>query len=330
MASAIQIRTVPRPHCFLCGATGKLLYEGLADRFFSAPGTWCLRECSARTCGLVWLDPFPVTEDISMAYQSYYTHDASADPSPVRNFLYRTYRLAVALPGMLTGIEQARRSVDTMFLAERDPGALLDVGCGDGSFLARMRSRGWDVAGVDFDANAIATAKRKHGLDLHHGDLTDVDFPADRFDAIALNHVIEHVPDPLSLLVECRRILKPGGRLILVTPNSASMGHQQFGRHWRGLEPPRHLHIFSSANLAEFARRAGLCIHRADSSAAHADIIIGASYSIRDNSDHRVPDQPPLNLTRTLKAVLFQFREHACVRKGVGEEAILICTKEAA
>jgi 2-polyprenyl-3-methyl-5-hydroxy-6-metoxy-1,4-benzoquinol methylase len=272
-----------------------------------------------------------------MAYQTYYTHDASADPgrnrvSIVRNCLYRAYRLAAALPGMLTGIEQARRSLDSMLLAQRNPGTLLDVGCGDGSFLDRMRSRGWDVIGVDFDANAIATAKRKHGLDLHHGDLADVDFPADRFDAITLNHVIEHVPDPLGLLVACRRILKPRGRLILVTPNSASTGHQRFGRHWRGLEPPRHLHIFSRANLAECARRAGLHILRANSTAAHADIIIGASYSIRDNSDHRLPDQAPLNLRRTLKAVLFQFREHAYVRKGadVGEEVILICAKEAA
>src|SRR2546423_5393944 len=112
MASAIQIRTVPRPDCLLCGGTGKVLHEGLTDRLFSAPGTWSLRKCSSRTCALVWLDPFPVPEDLPMAYQTYYTHDASADPgrdrvAAVRNLLYRAYRLAVALPGMLTGIEQA-------------------------------------------------------------------------------------------------------------------------------------------------------------------------------------------------------------------------------
>ena len=110
------------------------------------------------------------------------------------------------------------------------------------------------------------------------------------------------------------------------------MGHQWFGHHWRGLDPPRHLHIFSPANLAECARRAGFHILRADSTAAHADIIIGASYSICDHADHRVPAQPPPNLMRTLKAVLFQFREHVQVRKGaeVGEEVILICTKATA
>jgi 2-polyprenyl-3-methyl-5-hydroxy-6-metoxy-1,4-benzoquinol methylase len=296
-----------------------------------------LRKCSARTCALVWLDPFPVTEDIPTAYETYYTHDASAAPgrdrvSAVRNFLYRTYRVAVALPGVLVGIEQTRISLDSMFLAQSDPGVLLDVGCGDGSFLACMQSRGWDVAGVDFDAKAIATAKRKHGLDLHHGDLADVYFPADTFDAITLNHVIEHVPRPLDLLLACRRILKPGGRLIMATPNSASMGHQWFGCHWRELDPPRHLHIFSPANLAECARRAGFHVLRADSTAAHADIIIGASYSIRDNPDHRSPTQPPPNLTRTLKAVLFQFREQVRVRKGAeaGEEVILICARATA
>src|SRR5438477_10418130 len=126
MASATQIRTVPRPDCLLCGGTGKVLHEGLTDRLFSAPGTWCFRKCSTLTCALVWLDPFPVTEDLPMAYQTYYTHDEIADPgadgtSVVRNFLYRMYRLAVAVPGMLTGIEQARRSLDSMFLAQCDP-----------------------------------------------------------------------------------------------------------------------------------------------------------------------------------------------------------------
>jgi SAM-dependent methyltransferase len=235
----------------------------------------------------------------------------------------------VALPGRLAGIEQARKRLDSMFLAQSAPGALLDVGCGDGSFLVRMKSRGWDVAGVDFDAKAIATAKRKHGLNLHHGDLAQVNFPGDKFDAITLNHVIEHVPLPLDLLAECRRILKPGGRLIVVTPNSVSMGHQWFGRHWKGLDPPRHLHIFSPGNLAGSARRAGFHILRADSTAAHADIIAGASYSIRDHPKCRVPAQPAPNLPRTLKALLFQFREQVQVRKGVeaGEEVVLICAK---
>src|SRR5437870_10976706 len=100
MASATQIRTVPRPDCFLCGATGAVLHQGLTDRLFSAPGTWYLRKCSASNCELVWLDPFPITEDVPKAYETYYTHDRCADPgldgvSLVRDFLYRTYRVTI-------------------------------------------------------------------------------------------------------------------------------------------------------------------------------------------------------------------------------------------
>src|SRR5438552_9158643 len=130
MASAIQIRTVPRPDCFLCGGRGKVLHQGLTDRLFSAPGTWCLRKCSASNCEFIWLDPFPIAEDVPKAYETYYTHDRCADPgrdsvSLVRDFLYRTYRVTIALPGMLVGIEQARWNLDSMFLSHCDPGVLL-------------------------------------------------------------------------------------------------------------------------------------------------------------------------------------------------------------
>ena len=272
-----------------------------------------------------------MSEDLPAAYQTYYTHNSSGG-AIARDFLYRVYRLAVALPGMLVGIQRARMSLESMFLADCEPGGLLDVGCGDGTFLARMRRRGWHVAGVDFDAKAIASAKRKYGLNLRQGELRDAAFPPDSFDAITLNHVIEHVPQPLDVLVECRRLLKPQGRLIVMTPNAAGLGHERFGSYWDGLDPPRHLHIFSSANLAKCARRAGLEVLVAESTAGRADTIIGASYSIRDNPSHRRAVRPPPNLARTLKAVLFQFREHDQVRSGadVGEEVVLICAKASA
>jgi hypothetical protein len=65
------MRTQSVPTCILCGSTGRTLYDELHDRLFGAPGTWSFRKCSAPGCGLVWLDPAPIEEDLSKAYTAY-------------------------------------------------------------------------------------------------------------------------------------------------------------------------------------------------------------------------------------------------------------------
>jgi 2-polyprenyl-3-methyl-5-hydroxy-6-metoxy-1,4-benzoquinol methylase len=217
-----------------------------------------------------------------------------------------------------------------MLLGESNGGRLLDVGCGDGEFLNRMRNEGWSVDGVDFDRQAIENANRKYGMKLQCGSITTPGFAEASFDAITLYHVIEHVPDPLEVFFECHRLLKPGGCLVMATPNAESLGHRTFGNCWRGLEPPRHLQLFSPRTLAECARRARLEVVRAYSTAANADVIAGASLSIQENPAHRSSLRPAPSLGRTLKAMVFQYREHLLLKRqpGAGEEAVLDCRKK--
>jgi SAM-dependent methyltransferase len=88
------------------------------------------------------------------------------------------------------------------------------------------------------------------------GSLEEQDFAEGSFDAVTLNHVSEHVPDPLRTIAECARILKPAGELVMFTPNGSSLGHWMFKRNWRGLEPPRHVQIFTIQSLVQILRRA--------------------------------------------------------------------------
>jgi len=131
---------------------------------------------------------------------------------------------------------------------------LLDVGCGSGDFLEKVRLAGWDVSGVDVDDKAVSNARKK-GLNIRHGDIGAC--RETNFDAITLSHVIEHVHDPLALLRGAHARLKPGGCLYIETPNLESVGHRRFGRNWRGLEPPRHLVILSSGSLRLLLAAAG-------------------------------------------------------------------------
>jgi 2-polyprenyl-3-methyl-5-hydroxy-6-metoxy-1,4-benzoquinol methylase len=218
-----------------------------------------------------------------------------------------------------------------MFLEDLLPGRVLDVGCGSGDFLFRMHQQGWKVAGVDFDDKAIVNAKTKYGFDLLHNDLAGAHFPDNSFDAITMNHVIEHVPDPTALLSEILRVLKPGGRLVATTPNIQSLGHSLYQECWRGLEPPRHLQVFSVQALRNCAQQAGFKKIEVKSSAANADAIIGASIGVREAKKRMTCSQAAyeINIMRAVRCCLIQYREALLLRKQLncGEEALLICHK---
>jgi ubiquinone/menaquinone biosynthesis C-methylase UbiE len=329
-----EIRTKGRTHCLLCGSEGKELYRDLSDPYFGTPGLWRHKRCPKNDCGLVWLDPAPIEQDLHLAYQTYFTHGAE-DGKPsfaarLRSSLYSIYQGAQKIPATLTGLAAAKKQMSVMFLGDLKPGKVLDVGCGDGKFLNRMKQLGWSVAGVDFDAKAVANAKSMYGLDLHRGDLASAKFPDNSFDAITMSHVIEHVPDPLALFAEVRRILKSGGRLVLTTPNSGSFGHEKFKQYWFGIDPPRHLNIYSLKTLRECARRVNLKVIETISTAANADIFLGGSFSIRDSENHRTDAHPRPNPARILKTIALQYREHSQLRTqpDCGEEAVLICVKK--
>jgi 2-polyprenyl-3-methyl-5-hydroxy-6-metoxy-1,4-benzoquinol methylase len=269
LANEGHIRAAARPKCILCGCEGQSIYSGQKDRLFGIVGSWDFKICSNRKCGLIWLDPMPLAGDIGKAYTNYYTH-SKRDQAERVGLLKRIYRLMkrgywaskynyqigpgafpVKTIGKFLYLFPLRRSeveADIRHLEAVPQGRLLDVGCGSGEWLATMRELGWLVEGCDFDKHAVGIA-RQRGLKVNCGSLEEQNYPDKSFDAVTLNHVIEHVPDPLHTLAECGRILKPGGKLVLFTPNNASLGHRIFKESWRGLEPPRHLHVFSMQSM---------------------------------------------------------------------------------
>lgn len=323
------MRATARPRCHVCGSPGEPLYRGLSDSMFSAAGSWSLSRCSNRDCGLLWLDPMPIAEDLPAAYQSYYTHG-----EPEKTGIYRAGKLLYSLlAGCIlwpAGIPLDRRRAELMFLGGVRPGRVLDVGCGDGTFLARMRSRGWSVTGLDFDPVAAKAARDKHGLEVHVGTIEDAF--ADRkaqYDVVTASHVIEHVPEPIHFLSQCRSLLRPGGRLVLKTPNASSYGAKRYQAAWRGLEPPRHLHIFTAPSLISCARKAGFSVSACFTSAAGADGILVASRIIARRGSFResalsLAEKIEIRLARPLLALTAKL---AWLRDGTsGEElcAVLV------
>lgn len=266
------------PQCPVCGgAERNLLHRGLTDRVFAvADGAWDLYRCAQ--CESAYLDPRPTPESIGRAYAGYYTH--SSDDHPIvrrkgrirsllhdlingyQNRRYKTQRspalpagrwLLPLLPSLRTAADAECRHLPALPVGG---GRLLDVGCGNGGFLALARQAGWQVEGVDFDEGAVQAA-RSRGLEVQLGGADVLAGREEVFDVITLCHVIEHVYDPVTTLRRLHALLKPGGVLWLDTPNLASLGARRFGSNWRDLDPPRHLVLFNPQSLQQAMREAG-------------------------------------------------------------------------
>ncbi len=263
--------------CPVCGSElHHLLHTQLTDRvFYCAPGAWTLFGCAQ--CGSAYLDPRPTTETIHLAYERYYTHTLPKQVegtslhgvSWVRRALtngYRNWRFgttfcpASVLGVFVTGLMPGKRRVierEFRHLPRPTSGArLLDVGFGSGSFLDLAQAAGWQVSGCDTDSVTVASAS-KRGFDVRQGGIEAFSDMSESFDVITLSHVIEHVHHPREVTQEIYRLLKPGGQVWIETPNSQSYGHEHFAQNWRGLEPPRHLVLFSWKALEVMLKKCG-------------------------------------------------------------------------
>jgi len=320
-----EVRATPAAACRLCGKDGSVVHRGLRDVRGRAPGVWNWRHCGL--CGLLWLDPRPAGEHIGRLYADYYTHDQgkpagiwaqmrgharlallsaiegyeSLAPGRWQRRLARLALLAPPLKEMaqlgLMGLDRARK------------GKLLDVGCGSGRLLAVMRRAGWQVSGIEPDPRASAAAHERYDIEVCAGTLDDACLADCSFDAVVLSHVIEHVTDPVALLVGCRRLLRPGGWLALSTPNIASRGHGLFGAAWLHLDVPRHLQLFSESGLAALLERAGFKRFSITSAAKSA-----ASTWLSSAAASQLPPRP----LAYARALGFHLAEWRAVSRGCG------------
>jgi 2-polyprenyl-3-methyl-5-hydroxy-6-metoxy-1,4-benzoquinol methylase len=336
----VGILCEPRRFCLLCGREGQQLYTELSDWLCGVPGNWGMRTC--KDCVVAWLDPQPAVKDFPKLYSRYHTHHAA---SATKFDRLRRATLQCVLARMGYPVEESKQilprllsrfrsvacaaALDVMDLAPSQAGTLLDVGCGNGEFIGRMRSLGWRVSGVDPDPAAVAKG-REEGLQIFGGTVEDVP-RTNLYDAITLNHVIEHVSDPVALLRHCRSRLRPRtGMLIMTTPNLNSFGHGWFKNYWRGLEVPRHLVLFSPSALSECVARSGLCLQTLRTETRLARMIFAPSVCAQ-RGVRNIGEKVNYDVATKCASYVFQLLEDlmASFKKDIGEEIYCSCTAPA-
>jgi SAM-dependent methyltransferase len=142
------------------------------------------------------------------------------------------------------------------FAKYRQNNRLLDVGCGAGSLVMAAIQAGWRAEGIEISQPAVDFLRQKD-LPIFHGELAMARFPDNSFDVVTASELLEHLPEPLKLLGEIARILRPGGLFWATTPHGQGVSARLLGADWTVVTPPEHLHLFSIKGMKILLEKAG-------------------------------------------------------------------------
>lgn len=242
--------------CNICGSENvKTIFNKLKSHEYRGH-SFTLKKCLH--CRVGFLDPQPLFTEIedSCYADNYHAYRDSQKSNgllqKLKNFVKRSvlnYYLGYGSKKFWQSVFYSPFLRISFYPRFVSGGRILDLGCGAGKYLHYLEELGWDGYGLDVSKRAVEGA-RASGLDqVSEGELKDANFPNDFFDAVNMHHVFEHLPNPNETLQEVKRILKPGGEVIITLPNFSSLASKVFGKYWGGIDIPRHLFHFNHKSL---------------------------------------------------------------------------------
>lgn len=198
-------------------------------------------------CGLVFVGERPDAGALEALYSQSYFANAESGTVGYTDYLKDEPNIRKTFARRLRWLERYVQ-----------PGILLDVGCALGFFLDEAHGRGWQVSGLDVSQYAVDYTRDRFGYDVRLGSLLQQEFPANAFDLVSLWDVIEHVADPKAYLHASAKLLRPGGVVVLATPDVGSIPARLTGKRWVGYKlSEEHVYYFSRVTLTAMLEGAG-------------------------------------------------------------------------
>ncbi|MCW3464718.1 class I SAM-dependent methyltransferase [Chitinophaga nivalis] len=234
-------------NCKYCNSDLAVFHTDMFDNRYGYPGQYTMWKC--HDCDHLSLEGAFTPEMLQELYSKYYPRkhlDINA---------WEPFEKVSGLKAWFGGLKSAAYHWIPANVR------ILDIGCGFGQTLGYHQNRGCEVHGVEADDN-IRRVEEKYGFNIKVGLFDPEQYTPGYFDYVTMDQVIEHVTDPVASMQGIAKILKPGGKAILTTPNAKGWGVTLFGKKWAHWHTPYHLHLFSKKSMKKYAAAAGLELER--------------------------------------------------------------------
>ena len=236
--------------CPLCLCTSSKLLCYADDLYFTRKRDYRIVQCTS--CGLVRTETDTSQDNLEDCYADTYW-DIDLFDIRAQNRRIEEYKARMRFMSTITS-----------------RGKFLEIGAGNGAFVAFLRRHGWIADGTDLFPGAAKKAKALFNVDLLVGDLADLDLHYESFQMIGLYHVLEHVFNPKELLFRINKVLRPDGTIIIEVPNIDCLQFELFKGTWFCLQPAGHIWHFSPLTLQRLLSDTGFeVIHTCHYSPSH-------------------------------------------------------------
>ncbi|TYA74167.1 class I SAM-dependent methyltransferase [Seonamhaeicola marinus] len=191
--------------------------------------------------GFLETRPQPSKEKLPEYYES---EDYISHTDTKRNLFENVYHLVRSFT-----LNKKVKLINSFIEKPSSEKRLLDIGCGTGDFLHAAQKNGWIVSGIEPNDDARAIANKKTNNSVFNIEQL-LEFHEHSYDVITLWHVLEHLPNLEEQVNLLKKLLKPGGRLIIAVPNYKSYDAQLYKEFWAAYDVPRHLWHFNKTSIS--------------------------------------------------------------------------------
>jgi 2-polyprenyl-3-methyl-5-hydroxy-6-metoxy-1,4-benzoquinol methylase len=238
-------------NCIICNRNdSEQFLTGRDFRYNTSEETFTIVKC--KRCGLLYVNHRPTKDEIGQYYpDNYRTRETLKSAVQIENKIKKYYKT-----------KRSRLFFKNPWYIDLPIGTtVLDIGCGAGELLLRLKELGCNAYGIDVDEITSKYLSKTMNLKVINCDIDNgTQFQADFFDVIIMQHSLEHVHNPLNVLTEVSRIIKPKGILIIGVPNIDSYISQVTRENWGDLDIPRHLFHFTPSTISALLNTVGFSI----------------------------------------------------------------------
>ena len=295
--------------CINCGNDNFQNMYTTQDRHYGIKGDYTIVRCIQ--CDLHFLNPMPTPEFLDNAYpQTYYSYQ---DFYIKESFLHKIYNKFIV-------------NMSTKDPVFKNPGTILDIGCGSGRFLYQMKLEGWKTFGVEISKSAADLGNKLENLNIFNGEIIDAKFDAESFEYVRSNHSFEHIHNPLEVLAEIHKVLKKDGKLFIGVPNINSFNAYFFKKYWWYLGVPVHTYSYSVKTLSEILEKSGFVVENVNYNGDYSGIL-GSIQIFLNRKNGKLSEDGFFVKNFICKAIFHQIANVLNFFK-TGDAIEIICTKK--